>query len=105
MQLLIGMLLGAMVSTPTGRSIGNQIGDAALKKVTPRYCASSWTRSIDGMRPRLEISLKRLFPAPLSAQATVGLTPFNSQYFFTFCTKTSICMKHTYNIEIGHLHK
>ena len=33
MQLLIGMLLGAMVSTPTGRSIGNQIGDAALKKV------------------------------------------------------------------------
>ena len=33
MQLLIGMLLGAMVSTPTGRSIGNQIGDAAMKKV------------------------------------------------------------------------
>ena len=28
-QLLIGMLLGAMVATPTGRSIGNQIGDAA----------------------------------------------------------------------------
>ena len=36
MQLLIGMLLGAMVSTPTGRSIGNQIGDAALKKVKGR---------------------------------------------------------------------
>ena len=33
MQLLIGMLLGAMVATPTGRSIGNQIGDAAMKKV------------------------------------------------------------------------
>lgn len=32
-QLLIGMLLGAMVATPTGRSIGNQIGDAAMKKV------------------------------------------------------------------------
>ena len=32
MQLLIGMLLGAMVSTPTGRSIGNQIGDAALNR-------------------------------------------------------------------------
>ena len=32
-QLLIGMLLGAMVSTSTGRSIGNQIGDAAMKKV------------------------------------------------------------------------
>lgn len=38
-QLLIGMLLGAMVATPTGRSIGNQIGDAAIaeiKKVMPR---------------------------------------------------------------------
>ena len=33
MQLLIGMLLGAMVSTPTGRSIGNQIGDAAINKI------------------------------------------------------------------------
>ena len=33
MQLLIGMLLGAMVSTPTGRSIGNQIGNAAIDKV------------------------------------------------------------------------
>lgn len=32
-QLLIGMLLGAMVATPTGRSIGNQIGDAATRKV------------------------------------------------------------------------
>ena len=32
-QLLIGMLLGAMAATPTGRSIGNQIGDAAMKKV------------------------------------------------------------------------
>ena len=38
-QLLIGMLLGAMVATPTGRSIGNQIGDAAIaeiKKVMPK---------------------------------------------------------------------
>lgn len=33
MQLLIGMLLGAMVATPTGRSIGNQIGDAAINKL------------------------------------------------------------------------
>lgn len=33
MQLLIGMLLGAMVATPTGRNIGNQIGDAVIKKV------------------------------------------------------------------------
>ena len=32
-QLLIGMLLGAMVATPTGRSIGNQIGDVGMKKV------------------------------------------------------------------------
>lgn len=34
-ELLIGMLLGAMVATPTGRSIGNQVGDvmvAAAKK-------------------------------------------------------------------------
>lgn len=30
-QLLIGMLLGAMVTTETGRSIGNQLGDAAVK--------------------------------------------------------------------------
>lgn len=28
-QLLIGMLLGAMATTETGRSIGNQLGDAA----------------------------------------------------------------------------
>ena len=44
MQLLIGMLLGAMVSTPTGRSIGNQIGDAALaeiKKAMPTLTAES----------------------------------------------------------------
>lgn len=37
LQLLVGMLLGAMVSTETGRSIGNQVGNAAiggLKKVT-----------------------------------------------------------------------
>lgn len=36
LQLLVGMLLGAMVSTETGRSIGNQVGNAAiggLKKV------------------------------------------------------------------------
>lgn len=33
MQLLIGMLLGAMVATPTGRSIGNQIGDAAISNL------------------------------------------------------------------------
>ena len=26
-------LLGAMVATPTGRSIGNQIGDAAINKL------------------------------------------------------------------------
>lgn len=32
-QLLIGMLLGAMATTPTGRSIGNQIGNAAIDKV------------------------------------------------------------------------
>lgn len=32
-QLLIGMLLGAMAATPTGRSIGNQIGNAAIDKV------------------------------------------------------------------------
>ena len=38
-QLLIGMLLGAMVATPTGRSIGNQIGDVAIaeiKKAIPK---------------------------------------------------------------------
>ena len=40
-QLLIGMLLGAMVATPTGRSIGNQIGDAALKKVKDAVQASA----------------------------------------------------------------
>lgn len=43
-QLLIGMLLGAMVATPTGRSIGNQVGDAALaeiKKVMPKLTAES----------------------------------------------------------------
>lgn len=37
LQLLVGVLLGAMVSTETGRSIGNQVGNAAiggLKKVT-----------------------------------------------------------------------
>lgn len=36
LQLLVGMLLGAMVSTETGRSIGNQVGNAAiggLKKI------------------------------------------------------------------------
>ena len=36
LQLLVGMLLGAMISTETGRSIGNQVGNAAiggLKKV------------------------------------------------------------------------
>lgn len=32
-QLLIGMLLGVMAATPTGRSIGNQIGNAAIDKV------------------------------------------------------------------------
>lgn len=32
-QLLIGMLLGAMSATPTGRSIGNQIGNAAIDKI------------------------------------------------------------------------
>lgn len=32
-QLLIGMLLGVMATTPTGRSIGNQIGNAAIDKV------------------------------------------------------------------------
>ena len=32
-QLLIGMLLGAMVATPTGRSIGNQIGDAVIAEI------------------------------------------------------------------------
>lgn len=41
MQLLIGMLLGAMISTPTGRSIGNRIGDAALKKVKDAVQASA----------------------------------------------------------------
>lgn len=43
-QLLIGMLLGAMVATPTGRSIGNQIGDAAIaeiKKAIPTPAAES----------------------------------------------------------------
>jgi hypothetical protein len=43
-QLLIGMLLGAMVATPTGRSIGNQIGDAALaeiKKAMPTLTTES----------------------------------------------------------------
>ena len=43
-QLLIGMLLGAMVATPTGRNIGNQIGDAAIaeiKKVMPKPDAES----------------------------------------------------------------
>ena len=42
LALLIGMLLGAMVATPTGRSIGNQIGDAALaeiKKAMPKPTA------------------------------------------------------------------
>ena len=29
-ELLIGMLLGAMVSTETGRDIGNQLGNAAI---------------------------------------------------------------------------
>lgn len=36
MELLLGMLLGAMAATDTGRSIGNQIGNKAidsLKKV------------------------------------------------------------------------
>lgn len=32
-QLLVGMLLGVMAATPTGRSIGNQIGNAAIDKV------------------------------------------------------------------------
>ena len=43
-QLLIGMRLGAMVATPTERSIGNQIGDAALaeiKKSMPKPTAES----------------------------------------------------------------
>ena len=47
MQLLIGMLLGAMVSTPTGRSIGNQIGDAALKKVKDAVQASAAGEAAD----------------------------------------------------------
>ena len=32
-QLLIGMLLGVMAATPTGRSIGNQIGNVSIDKV------------------------------------------------------------------------
>lgn len=43
-QLLIGILLGAMASTQTGRSIGNQIGDAAIteiKKVMPKPTTES----------------------------------------------------------------
>ena len=40
-QLLIGMLLGVMAATPTGRSIGNQIGDAALTKVKDAVQASA----------------------------------------------------------------
>lgn len=43
-QLLIGMLLGAMAATPTGRSIGNQIGDAAIaeiKKTMPKLTEKS----------------------------------------------------------------
>ena len=43
-QLLIGMLLGAMVATPTGRIIGNQIGDAAIaeiKKAMPKPTTES----------------------------------------------------------------
>lgn len=33
MQLLLGILLGAMVSTETGRKIGNQVGDVAIAGV------------------------------------------------------------------------
>ena len=47
MQLLIGMLLGAMVSTPTGRSIGNQIGDETLKKVKDAVQASADGKEAD----------------------------------------------------------
>lgn len=34
-ELILGIALGAMIATPTGRSIGNQVGDAmaaAIKK-------------------------------------------------------------------------
>lgn len=33
MQMLLGILLGAMVSTETGRKIGNQVGDVAIAGV------------------------------------------------------------------------
>ena len=50
LQLLVGMLLGAMVSTETGRSIGNQLGDAAiggLKKVAGAAIPTNETRKED----------------------------------------------------------
>lgn len=50
LQLLVGMLLGAMVSTETGRSIGNQLGDAAiggLKKVAGAAILTNETREED----------------------------------------------------------
>lgn len=40
-QLLIGMLLGVMAATPTGRSIGNQIGNAAIDKIKEATRAAS----------------------------------------------------------------
>lgn len=39
-QLLIGMLLGVMAATPTGRSIGN-IGNVAIDKVKEAMKAST----------------------------------------------------------------
>ena len=50
LQLLVGILLGAMVSTETGRSIGNQLSDAAiggLKKVTGAVTPTNETREED----------------------------------------------------------
>lgn len=47
-QLLIGMLLGAMAATPTGRSIGNQIGNAAIDKIKETTRAASGKENENG---------------------------------------------------------
>lgn len=51
-QLLVGMLLGAMAATPTGRSIGNQIGDAAMGKIKEAVRTASGKENDDGESAR-----------------------------------------------------
>lgn len=44
----------------------------------------------EGSEPLLSKLVIKDLPAPLSRQATVGLTPRNAQYFLIFSTKTIV---------------